>query len=106
MCTLMCGFIMKHLKFTAAESIAWAPMCRPGSVNDLHQKWLEMKTTLSLKTCAVDVHVHAYVLLYIGTFKVFCHEIQSSGPYEPDHSQPGSVNELEQEWFEMEITLS
>ena len=33
--------MMKHYKFTAAESIAWLRICRPGSVLGPQQHWLE-----------------------------------------------------------------
>lgn len=33
--------LTKHYKFTAAESIAWLRICRPGSVLGPQQHWLE-----------------------------------------------------------------
>ena len=32
---------MKHYKFTAAETIGWLRLCRPGSVLGPQQHWLE-----------------------------------------------------------------
>ncbi len=39
--TLIGCYIMKHYKFTAAETIAWIRICRPGSVIGPQQNWLE-----------------------------------------------------------------
>lgn len=39
--TLIACFLMKHYKFTAAESIAWVRVCRPGSVIGPQQNFLE-----------------------------------------------------------------
>ncbi len=41
--TLIACYIMKHYKFTAAESIAWLRICRPGSVIGPQQHFLEEK---------------------------------------------------------------
>lgn len=41
--TLIACYIMKHYKFTAAESIAWLRICRPGSVIGPQQQFLEEK---------------------------------------------------------------
>lgn len=41
--TLIACYIMKHYKFTAAESIAWLRVCRPGSVIGPQQQFLEEK---------------------------------------------------------------
>jgi hypothetical protein len=41
--TLIACYIMKHYKFTAAESIAWLRLCRPGSVIGPQQNFLEEK---------------------------------------------------------------
>lgn len=38
--TLIACYIMKHYRFTAAESIAWIRICRPGSVVGHQQLWL------------------------------------------------------------------
>lgn len=39
--TLICRYLMKHLWFTAREAIAWVRICRPRSVNNAQQTWLE-----------------------------------------------------------------
>ena len=39
--TLIALYMMKHYKFTAAESIAWIRICRPGSVIGPQQNFLE-----------------------------------------------------------------
>ncbi len=39
--TLIACYMMKHYKFTAAESIAWLRICRPGSVIGPQQNFLE-----------------------------------------------------------------
>ncbi len=39
--TLIGAFMMKHYKFTAAESIAWLRICRPGSVIGPQQHYME-----------------------------------------------------------------
>ena len=39
--SLIACYMMKHYKFTAAESIAWLRICRPGSVLGPQQHWLE-----------------------------------------------------------------
>lgn len=39
--TLIAMYMMKHHKFTAAESIAWLRICRPGSVIGPQQNFLE-----------------------------------------------------------------
>ncbi|CAG0924120.1 unnamed protein product [Notodromas monacha] len=36
-------YIMKHYKLTAAETIAWLRVCRPGSVIGFQQTWLDQK---------------------------------------------------------------
>ncbi|CAN8027740.1 unnamed protein product [Ixodes persulcatus] len=41
--TLIACYIMKHYRFTAAESIAWIRICRPGSIIGHQQHWLEGK---------------------------------------------------------------
>lgn len=41
--TLIACYMMKHYKFTAAESIAWIRICRPGSIIGLQQNFLEEK---------------------------------------------------------------
>ncbi|XP_041357270.1 dual specificity protein phosphatase CDC14A-like isoform X1 [Gigantopelta aegis] len=41
--TLICCYLMKHYKFTAAESIAWNRISRPGSVIGPQQNFLEDK---------------------------------------------------------------
>lgn len=41
--TLIACYLMKHYKFTAAESIAWLRICRPGSVIGPQQNFLEEK---------------------------------------------------------------
>uniref|UniRef100_T1JBF3 Uncharacterized protein n=1 Tax=Strigamia maritima TaxID=126957 RepID=T1JBF3_STRMM len=41
--TLIACYIMKHYRFTAAESIAWIRVTRPGSVIGYQQHWLEEK---------------------------------------------------------------
>ncbi|PAA64436.1 hypothetical protein BOX15_Mlig011971g1 [Macrostomum lignano] len=39
--TLIACYLMKHYRMTAAESIAWCRICRPGSVLGPQQDWLE-----------------------------------------------------------------
>lgn len=39
--TLIGAYLMKHYAMTALESIAWLRLCRPGSVIDHQQQWLE-----------------------------------------------------------------
>ncbi|XP_076462279.1 dual specificity protein phosphatase CDC14C-like isoform X3 [Babylonia areolata] len=39
--TLIACYMMKHYKFTAAETIAWCRICRPGSVIGPQQNFLE-----------------------------------------------------------------
>lgn len=39
--TLIACYLMKHFKFTAAESISWLRICRPGSVIGPQQNFLE-----------------------------------------------------------------
>ena len=39
--TLIGLYIMKHYKFTAAETIAWIRICRPGAVIGPQQNFLE-----------------------------------------------------------------
>ncbi|KAL3311937.1 Dual specificity protein phosphatase cdc14a, partial [Cichlidogyrus casuarinus] len=39
--TLISCYLMKHYKFTAAETIAWIRLCRPGSILGPQQQWLE-----------------------------------------------------------------
>ncbi|XP_069332415.1 dual specificity protein phosphatase CDC14B isoform X5 [Eulemur rufifrons] len=41
--TLIACYIMKHYKMTAAETIAWIRICRPGSVIGPQQQFLVMK---------------------------------------------------------------
>jgi protein-tyrosine phosphatase len=41
--TLIACYIIKHFKFTAAESIAWLRICRPGSIIGPQQNFLEDK---------------------------------------------------------------
>ncbi|XP_041133813.1 dual specificity protein phosphatase CDC14AB-like isoform X2 [Polyodon spathula] len=41
--TLIACYLMKHYKFTAAETIAWIRICRPGSVIGPQQHFLEEK---------------------------------------------------------------
>lgn len=41
--TLIGCYLMKHYKFTAAETIAWLRICRPGSVIGPQQNFLEEK---------------------------------------------------------------
>ncbi|XP_063083441.1 dual specificity protein phosphatase CDC14B isoform X3 [Cavia porcellus] len=41
--TLIACYIMKHYRMTAAESIAWVRICRPGSVIGPQQQFLVMK---------------------------------------------------------------
>ncbi|XP_052274752.1 dual specificity protein phosphatase CDC14A-like isoform X4 [Dreissena polymorpha] len=41
--TLIACYMMKHYKFTAAESIAWCRICRPGSIIGPQQNFLEEK---------------------------------------------------------------
>lgn len=41
--TLIACYIMKHFKFTAAETIGWLRICRPGSVIGPQQNFLEEK---------------------------------------------------------------
>jgi cell division cycle 14 len=36
-------YIMKHYKFTAAETIAWIRICRPGSIIGYQQHWMAEK---------------------------------------------------------------
>ncbi|XP_037776382.1 dual specificity protein phosphatase CDC14B-like isoform X2 [Penaeus monodon] len=36
-------YMMKHFRFTAAESIAWLRICRPGSIIGGQQQWLTSK---------------------------------------------------------------
>ena len=39
--TLIACYLMKHFKFSAAETIAWCRICRPGSVIGPQQNFLE-----------------------------------------------------------------
>ena len=39
--TLIGLYMMKHYKFTAAETIAWIRICRPGSIIGPQQNFLE-----------------------------------------------------------------
>ncbi|XP_014297053.1 dual specificity protein phosphatase CDC14AB-like [Microplitis demolitor] len=39
--SLICAYLIKHYKMTAKEAIAWARICRPGSVIGHQQTWLE-----------------------------------------------------------------
>lgn len=39
--TLIGCYLMKHYKFTAAETIAWLRICRPGSIIGPQQNYLE-----------------------------------------------------------------
>lgn len=39
--SLIACYLMKHYKFTAAETIGWLRLCRPGSVLGPQQHWLE-----------------------------------------------------------------
>ncbi|XP_060933954.1 dual specificity protein phosphatase CDC14AB [Limanda limanda] len=41
--TLICCYLMKHYRFTAAEAVAWIRICRPGSVVGPQQNYLEDK---------------------------------------------------------------
>lgn len=41
--TLIACYIMKHYKFTAAETIAWIRICRPGSIIGPQQNFLQEK---------------------------------------------------------------
>ncbi|XP_058890715.1 dual specificity protein phosphatase CDC14AB-like isoform X6 [Acipenser ruthenus] len=41
--TLIACYLMKHYKFTAAETIAWIRICRPGSIIGPQQHFLEEK---------------------------------------------------------------
>ncbi|CAD5112214.1 DgyrCDS1447 [Dimorphilus gyrociliatus] len=41
--SLIGAYIMKHYKLTAAETIAWIRVCRPGSIIGPQQHWLEEK---------------------------------------------------------------
>ncbi|XP_040143262.2 dual specificity protein phosphatase CDC14B [Ictidomys tridecemlineatus] len=41
--TLIACYIMKHYRMTAAETIAWVRICRPGSVTGPQQQFLVMK---------------------------------------------------------------
>jgi len=41
--SLIACYMMKHYRFTAAESIAWIRICRPGSIIGPQQNWLEEK---------------------------------------------------------------
>lgn len=41
--TLIACYLMKHYKFTAAETIAWCRICRPGSIIGPQQNFLEEK---------------------------------------------------------------
>ncbi|XP_070352146.1 dual specificity protein phosphatase CDC14B isoform X2 [Equus asinus] len=43
--TLIACYIMKHYRMTAAETIAWVRICRPGSVIGPQQQFLVMKQT-------------------------------------------------------------
>ncbi|XP_040844798.1 dual specificity protein phosphatase CDC14B isoform X3 [Ochotona curzoniae] len=43
--TLIACYIMKHYRMTAAETIAWLRICRPGSVIGPQQQFLVMKQT-------------------------------------------------------------
>ncbi|XP_069891932.1 dual specificity protein phosphatase CDC14B isoform X2 [Dipodomys merriami] len=43
--TLISCYIMKHYRMTAAETIAWVRICRPGSVIGPQQQFLVMKQT-------------------------------------------------------------
>ncbi|KAM4876567.1 dual specificity protein phosphatase CDC14B isoform 10-T12 [Thomomys bottae] len=43
--TLISCYIMKHYRMTAAETIAWMRICRPGSVIGPQQQFLVMKQT-------------------------------------------------------------
>ncbi|XP_053489974.1 dual specificity protein phosphatase CDC14AB isoform X1 [Ictalurus furcatus] len=43
--TLIGCYLMKHYRFTAAETIAWIRICRPGSVIGPQQHFLEEKQT-------------------------------------------------------------
>lgn len=40
--TLIACYIMKHYRMTAAETIAWVRICRPGSVIGPQQQFLVM----------------------------------------------------------------
>ncbi|KAK6484779.1 dual specificity protein phosphatase CDC14AB isoform X2 [Huso huso] len=52
--TLIACYLMKHYKFTAAETIAWIRTCRPGSIIGPQQHFLEEKqASLSVQG---DVH--------------------------------------------------
>ncbi|KAK1165371.1 dual specificity protein phosphatase CDC14AB isoform X2 [Acipenser oxyrinchus oxyrinchus] len=52
--TLIACYLMKHYKFTAAETIAWIRICRPGSIIGPQQHFLEEKqASLSVQG---DVH--------------------------------------------------
>ncbi|XP_031430079.1 dual specificity protein phosphatase CDC14AB isoform X2 [Clupea harengus] len=44
--TLIGCYLMKHYRFTAAESIAWIRICRPGSIIGPQQHFLEEKQAL------------------------------------------------------------
>ncbi|XP_033857509.1 dual specificity protein phosphatase CDC14A isoform X1 [Acipenser ruthenus] len=52
--TLIACYLMKHYKFTAAETIAWIRTCRPGSIIGPQQHFLEEKqASLSVQG---DIH--------------------------------------------------
>nr|XP_039330961.1 dual specificity protein phosphatase CDC14B isoform X3 [Saimiri boliviensis boliviensis] len=92
--TLIACYIMKHYRMTAAETIAWVRICRPGSVIGPQQQFLVMKQTSlwlegdyfrqKLRRPENGQHGAAFSKLLSGVDDISINGVKNQGQQEPE----------------------
>ncbi|XP_032122265.1 dual specificity protein phosphatase CDC14B isoform X2 [Sapajus apella] len=105
--TLIACYIMKHYRMTAAETIAWVRICRPGSVIGPQQQFLVMKQTSlwlegdyfrqKLKGQENGQHRAAFSKLLSGVDDISINGVKNQDHQEPEpYSDDDEINGMTQ----------
>ncbi|XP_063450368.1 dual specificity protein phosphatase CDC14B isoform X5 [Pan paniscus] len=105
--TLIACYIMKHYRMTAAETIAWVRICRPGSVIGPQQQFLVMKQTnlwlegdyfrQKLKGQENGQHRAAFSKLLSGVDDISINGVENQDQQEPEpYSDDDEINGVTQ----------
>nr|XP_055150422.1 dual specificity protein phosphatase CDC14C [Symphalangus syndactylus] len=101
--TLIACYIMKHYRMTAAETIAWVRICRPGLVIGPQQQFLVMKQTSlwlegdyfcqKLKGQENGQHRAAFPKLHSGVDDISINGVENQDQQEPEpYSDDDEIN--------------
>uniref|UniRef100_A0A2K6QD11 Cell division cycle 14C n=1 Tax=Rhinopithecus roxellana TaxID=61622 RepID=A0A2K6QD11_RHIRO len=105
--TLIACYIMKHYRMTAAETIAWVRICRPGLVIGPQQQFLVMKQTSlwlegdyfrqKLKGQENGQHRAAFSKLLSGVYDISINGVENQDQQEPEpYSDDDDINGVTQ----------